>query len=107
MSATIRDETWNVLNMEHITPYSKWWDYSDIPCGGHKKIKGSTHMALEKPPPSTHALADGFNGRCISFMAATPLMVVTYGFVTYGFHGCYMNLIAVTNSFQDSYIWIW
>ena len=44
MLATIRDDTWNVLNMQHITPKSKRWNYSDIPGGGHKKIKGPTHM---------------------------------------------------------------
>ena len=44
MLATIRDDTRNVLNMQHITPNSKRWDYSDIPGGGHKKIKGPTHM---------------------------------------------------------------
>ena len=36
MLATIQDETWNVLNMQHIIPNSKKWDYSDIPGGGHK-----------------------------------------------------------------------
>ena len=34
MLATIYDDTWNVLNMQHITPYSKRWDYSDISGGG-------------------------------------------------------------------------
>ena len=42
--ATIRDDTWNVLNMQHITPNSKRWDYSDIPGGSHGQIKGPTHM---------------------------------------------------------------
>ena len=42
MLTTIRDDTWYVLNM-HITPYSRIWNYSDIP-GGHKKIKGTAHM---------------------------------------------------------------
>ena len=56
MLATIRDDTWNVLNMQHITLNSKRWDYSDIPGGCHKKIKGPAHMVkmattLEKPPP--------------------------------------------------------
>ena len=45
MLATIRDDTWNVLNMQHITPNSKRWDYSDIPGVGHKKIKGPAHIA--------------------------------------------------------------
>ena len=60
MLATIRDDTWNVLNMQHITPNSKRWDYSDIPGGGHKQIKGRAHMVegghhLRKspqPPPT-------------------------------------------------------
>ena len=42
--ATIRDDTWNVLNMQHITPNSKRWDYSDIPGGSHVQIKGPAHM---------------------------------------------------------------
>ena len=33
MLATIRDDTWNVLNIQHITPNSKRWDYSDTPGG--------------------------------------------------------------------------
>ena len=44
MLATIRDDTWNVLNMQQITPNSKGLDYSDIPDGGHKKMKGPAHM---------------------------------------------------------------
>ena len=34
--ATIRDDKWNMLNMQHITPNSERWDYLDIPSGGHK-----------------------------------------------------------------------
>ena len=30
--------------MQHITPNSKRWDYSDIPGGSHGQIKGPTHM---------------------------------------------------------------
>ena len=45
MLATIRDDTWNVLNMQHMTPNSKRWDYSDTPGGGHKKIKGPAYVA--------------------------------------------------------------
>ena len=44
MLATIRDDNWIVLNMQHIIPNSKRCDYSDIPDGGHKKIKGPTYM---------------------------------------------------------------
>ena len=36
MLATIRDDTCNMLNMQHIIPNSERWDYSDIPGGGHK-----------------------------------------------------------------------
>ena len=55
MLAIIRDDTWNVLNMQHITPNSKRWDCSDIPGGGLKKIKGPAHMVegghhLKKSP---------------------------------------------------------
>ena len=34
MLATVPYDTWNVFNMQNITPYSKRWDYSDIPGGG-------------------------------------------------------------------------
>ena len=34
MLATICDDTWNVLNMQHIR-----WDYSDITGGGHNRLK--------------------------------------------------------------------
>ena len=44
MLATIRDDTWNVLNVQHIIPNSKRWDYVDIPGGGQKYIKGPAHM---------------------------------------------------------------
>ena len=59
MLATTRDDTWNMLNMHHITPNVKRWDYSNIPGGGHKKIKGPAHRlkvatTLEKPPTPTH-----------------------------------------------------
>ena len=55
MLATICDDTWNVLDMQHITPYSKRWDYSDIPGGGHKRFKDpptwlTVAATLEKPP---------------------------------------------------------
>ena len=45
MLATVRDDTWNVFSMQHTTPNLKRWDYSDIPDGGNKNIKGSAHMA--------------------------------------------------------------
>ena len=55
MLGTIRDDTRNVLNMQHITPNSKIWDYSDIPYGGTDRLKDlSTWLkvttTLEKDP---------------------------------------------------------
>ena len=41
---TIRDDTWNVLNMQHITQNSKRWNYSDIPSGATENIKGPARM---------------------------------------------------------------
>ena len=32
--ATIRDDTWNVLNMQRINPNSKRWNYYDISGSG-------------------------------------------------------------------------
>ena len=29
-----RDGTWNLLNVQHITPNLDIWDYPDIPDGG-------------------------------------------------------------------------
>ena len=53
--ATICNNKWNLLNMQHITPNLKRWDYSDILNGGHEKNKGTAHIlklatTLEKKP---------------------------------------------------------
>ena len=41
MLATIRDDTWNVFDMQRITSnLKKKWDHADSPGGDHKKIKG-------------------------------------------------------------------
>ena len=40
MLAIVRDDTWNVLNMQHKIPNSKRWDYSDIPGGGNYPNQG-------------------------------------------------------------------
>ena len=44
MLAIICDDTWNVLNMQHLTTNSKRWDYPDVPGGGYKQIKGPAYM---------------------------------------------------------------
>ena len=44
MLATIHDDTWNMLNMQHIIQNSKRWDYSGIPGGDHIKIKRPAYM---------------------------------------------------------------
>ena len=44
MLSTIRDDIWNVLNMQYIYPKSKIRTYSEIPGGGNWKIKGPSHM---------------------------------------------------------------
>ena len=51
MLATIRDDTWNVLNIQHITPSSKRLDYSDTPGVGHNKIKEPAYMVEGGHPP--------------------------------------------------------
>ena len=62
MLVTIRDDTWNALNAQHITLKSERWDYSDIPSGGHKRLKDPpTWLKLATtlkipPPPSTPIL---------------------------------------------------
>ena len=39
MLATIRDDTRNVLYMQHITPNFKRWDYSYIPVAVINRLK--------------------------------------------------------------------
>ena len=59
MLATIHGDTWKVLNMQHITPNSKSWDYSDMPGGGVWKIKGPTYLvdgSHQDPSPHPHLL---------------------------------------------------
>ena len=65
MLATIRYDSWNVLNMQHITPNWKRWYYSDIPGSGHKKIKGP-------PPPHTHTHTHMVEGAHHRRKAPTP-----------------------------------
>ena len=44
MLVTIRDDTWNVLNMQHIIPNWKRWDYSDIPPPTHPILSYVVHV---------------------------------------------------------------
>ena len=48
MLATIGDNTWNVLNMQHIPPKLKRWDYSDIPGGGTTHWGQVMHICISK-----------------------------------------------------------
>ena len=41
---TIRDDTCSMLNIQHITPNSKGWYYSDVSVVVLEKIKGPTHI---------------------------------------------------------------
>ena len=67
MLATIHEDTWKVLNMQHITPNSKSWDYSDMPGqpgGGWWRLKDKrTHIpgwcldgSHQDPTPHPHLL---------------------------------------------------
>ena len=44
MLTTGRDNM-NMLNIQHITPKSKGWDYSDTPVGGNK----NSHLRMADP----------------------------------------------------------
>ena len=63
MMTTIRDDTWSVLNTQHITPNSKKMYYSDIPGGGHnerfKKMAEGGHHLRKAPTPRTFFLGEG------------------------------------------------
>ena len=55
MLATIRYDTWNVLNTQHLTQNAKRWDYSDILGGGTYKelptwLKVATTSEIEPHP---------------------------------------------------------
>ena len=55
MLATIRNDTWNALNMQHITPNSNSGDYSEA----LKRLKDpptwlKVTTTLEKTPTPTH-----------------------------------------------------
>ena len=52
MLATIRDDAWNVLNMQHMTPNSKRYDYLDIPGGDTWKWLKESPTWLEVTIPS-------------------------------------------------------
>ena len=71
MLTTIRDDIWNVLNMQHITPNANRWDYSDIPGGGHKQVnrlkdlpRGTRLHGCKKLPTPTHPRDARFGVLC-------------------------------------------
>ena len=51
MLVAIGDDTWNVFNMQHITPNSKRWDHSDIPVMAIKKNEMTCPHGGRWPPP--------------------------------------------------------
>ena len=51
MLATIHDNTWYLLNMQHIIPNSKRWDHSDTPSGGTWKNYRTHPHGWRWPPP--------------------------------------------------------
>ena len=88
MLATIRVETWNVHNMQHIITNSKRWDYSDIPVVTINRLKDpptwlKVATTSEKPPTLTHShdtirsLRSIENlGQCYRY--AVPSKIVSY-----------------------------
>ena len=60
MLAKLRDDTWNMLNMQHIIPNSKRWDFSDIVVAINKLKDPPTWLkvatTLENPSP-THNIS--------------------------------------------------
>ena len=59
MLAIICGDTWNMLNMQHKTPNSKRWGFSDIPSVAIKRLKDlptwlKVATTLEKPATPTH-----------------------------------------------------
>ena len=70
--ATIRDDTWNVLNMQYITPNTKRWDYSDILVVA-QKINGPAHMVdgghhlRNSPHPLASTIRELMNSSIDSF----------------------------------------
>ena len=97
MLATICDDTWNVLNIQHITPNLNRWDYQDTPGGGHKKIKGPAHMVegghhLRKAPnPHPHPLCD--DGPSIQTTPGMTHIGWLIGFVIFNTDRPYMTAI--------------
>ena len=92
MLTAIRDDTWNVLNLQHIALNPKRWNYSDIAGGGHKKIKWPAHKAeggqyLRKDPnPYPHA--DMW--KTILFIQGLNKMTKTLAFRIYLTHGMFL-----------------
>ena len=61
MLATIRDDTWNMHNMQHIIPNSKRRDYSDFVVAMNRLKDWPTWLKVattsEKPPTPAHSLS--------------------------------------------------
>ena len=78
MLATIHD-TWNVLNIQHITANSKRWDYSDTLGGGHNRLEDpptwlKVATTLEKPPTPTQGLVQETRNSTANAMGFTSFL---------------------------------
>ena len=64
--------------MQHITPNSKRWDYSDIPGGSHGQIKGPAHMVegghypRNRPPTLGTTSGDFYHYPVMVWAYSTP-----------------------------------
>ena len=60
-----------MLNMQHITPNSKRWDYSDISGGGTENIKGPTLMVKGdhlRKDPNPHNMLTMYDNYIINYV---------------------------------------
>ena len=97
MLATIPDDTWNVLNMQHIIPNSKRWYYSDIPVCGHKVIKG-IHCLQSYDLQNIIQIIKG-NRNFSSYMSKFVVnLVATDGLITWSYKDIWLH--------SDDQVWL-
>ena len=79
--------TYETLNMQHITPNSKGWDYLDIPGGGQKKIIGPAHIAegghyLRKSPNPHPQMIESYSYSNQNQYQFTRVMIVVSNYLS-------------------------